>query len=65
MKKLVINRRACLKSGQCSYLQPELFARDAANWPVVTVERPEGEQIDRANDAIEMCPAQAISLDGE
>ena len=65
MKKLVINRRACLKSGQCSYLQPELFARDAENWPVVTVERPAGEQIDRANDAIEMCPAQAISLDGE
>lgn len=65
MKKLVINRRACLKSGQCSYLQPELFARDAENWPVVTVERPDGEQIDRANDAIEMCPAQAISLDGE
>lgn len=65
MKKLVINRRACLKSGQCSYLQPELFARDAENWPVVAVERPGGEQIDRANDAIEMCPAQAISLDGE
>lgn len=65
MKKLVINRRACLKSGQCSYLQPDIFARDAENWPVVTVERPEGEQIDRANDAIEMCPAQAISLDGE
>ena len=65
MKKLVINRRACLKSGQCSYLQPDIFARDGENWPVVTVERPEGEQIDRANDAIEMCPAQAISLDGE
>lgn len=62
MKKLVINRRACLKSGQCSYLQPEIFARDAENWPVVAVERPGGAQIGQANDAIEMCPSQAISL---
>lgn len=62
MQKLVIERRSCLKSGQCSYLQPDIFERDAENWPVVAVERPEGEQIELANDAIEMCPAQAISL---
>lgn len=62
MRKLVIERRLCLKSGQCSYLQPDVFERDEENWPVVTVERPEGEQIELANDAIEMCPAQAISL---
>lgn len=62
MRKLVIERRLCLKSGQCSYLQPDVFERDEENWPVVTVERPEGKQIELANDAIEMCPAQAISL---
>ena len=62
MRKLVIERRLCLKSGQCSYLQPDVFERDEENWPVVTIERPEGEQIELANDAIEMCPAQAISL---
>ncbi len=62
MQKLVIERRLCLKSGQCSYLQPEVFERDEENWPVVAVEHPEGEQIELAQDAIEMCPAQAISL---
>ncbi|MXY71701.1 MAG: ferredoxin [Dehalococcoidia bacterium] len=62
MQKLVIERRLCLKSGQCSYLQPDVFKRDDENWPVVTIEHPEGEQIEQATDAIEMCPAQAISL---
>ncbi len=62
MKKLVIDRRACLKSGQCSYLQPKVFERDEEDWPVAAVEHPQGDQIDAANDAIEMCPAQAISL---
>ena len=62
MQKLVIERRLCLKSGQCSYLQPDVFERDDENWPVVTIEHPEGEQIELANAAIEMCPAQAISL---
>ncbi len=62
MQKLVIERRLCLKSGQCSYLQPGVFQRDEENWPVVAVEYPEGAQIELANDAIEMCPAQAISL---
>lgn len=62
MQKLVIERRLCLKSGQCSYLQPDLFVRDEENWPVVTDEHPEGDQLELANDAIEMCPAQAISL---
>jgi ferredoxin len=62
MKRLVIDRRACLKSGQCSYLQPSIFARDEENWPVVVVQHPAGAEIDAANDAIEMCPARAISL---
>ena len=62
MKKLAIERRLCLKTGQRSYLQPELFGRDEENWPVARVERPAGEQIEQTNDAIEMRPAQAISL---
>ena len=62
MQQLVIERRLCLKSGQCSYLQQDVFQRDDENWPLVTVKHPEGEQIEQANDAIEMCPAQAISL---
>jgi ferredoxin len=62
VKKLVIDRRMCLKSGQCTYLQPEVFGRDSEDWPVVKVEHPTGDEVAAANDAIEMCPAQAISL---
>lgn len=62
MPKLVIDREKCLNSGQCAYLQPELFELDDSGEPHVRNDHPEGELIAKANDAIEMCPAQAISL---
>lgn len=60
---LVIDHEKCLNSGQCAYLQPELFKLDESGAPVVIVDHPSGDLMDRARDAIEMCPAQAISLD--
>lgn len=65
MPKLVIDREKCLNSGQCAYLQPALFELDAGGEPHVRNEHPDGELIAKAIDAIEMCPAQAISLVGD
>ncbi|GAB4330702.1 MAG: hypothetical protein Kow0010_15710 [Dehalococcoidia bacterium] len=60
--KLVIDRSLCFKSGQCQYLHPAVFDADDEGYPVVKVERPEGELLDEAKDAIEVCPSGAISL---
>ena len=49
-------------SGQCAYLQPELFELDDDGAPIVTNNTPMDDLIAKAADAIEMCPAQAISL---
>jgi len=62
MPKLVIDQLKCLNSGQCAYLQPELFELDDDGAPHVLDDSPTGDLSAQANDAIEMCPAQAISL---
>lgn len=61
--RVVIDRSVCLKSGQCFYMQPDIFEGDAEGGPVIRVERPEDEQLDKAREAIEMCPSQAIRLE--
>ena len=63
MPRLVIDLEQCLNSGQCAYLQPELFKIDDDGAPVIVNETPEGEElITKAQDAITMCPSQAISF---
>ena len=63
MPKLVIDQLKCLNSGQCAYLQPELFEIKEDGEPNVLNTNPTGDLIAKANDAIEMCPAQAILLE--
>ena len=60
--QLTINHDRCLKSGQCAYMQPDLFKLDDGGSPMVLVASPAGPQIEMAQDAVDMCPAQAISL---
>lgn len=62
MPKLTIDQDKCLNSGQCAYLQPELFELDDNGAPQVLHGNPTGDFVAKARDAIEMCPAQAISL---
>lgn len=60
--KIEIDRRSCVKSGQCSYLHPELFERDADDFPVAKVEHPGDDLIEGAEEAVELCPASALTL---
>jgi ferredoxin len=62
MPRLVIDREKCLNSGQCAYLQPELFETDDEGAPVILISTPEGALMSKAEDAISMCPGQAISF---
>ena len=63
--RLVIDHGRCRKTGQCSYLHPELFKSDADGAPIVLVEHLEGELLTAAEDAIDLCPSGAISLGEE
>ena len=63
MKKVVVDRSICLKAGQCYYLQPSVFKADSQGWPEIIVEHPEGEELEAAEDAVEICPSGAIVVE--
>lgn len=63
MKKVVVDRAICLKAGQCYYLQPSVFRADSQGWPEIVVEHPEGGELEAAEDAVEICPSGAITIE--
>ena len=60
--RLVIDYKKCRKAAQCTYLHPELFEADQTGAPVVLVEHPGDELRAAAEEAVELCPNGAISL---
>ena len=61
--KLRVDLRRCYKSGECYYNHPELLAAGDDGFPRVLVPALETErQRHEAQQAIEVCPSQAISL---
>ncbi len=62
--RLAIDHRKCRKTGQCAYLHPELFRTDADGTPIVRVEHLGEELRAAAEEAVELCPSGAISLEG-
>ncbi|MBI5949111.1 MAG: ferredoxin [Chloroflexi bacterium] len=63
MPRLSVDTKKCLKSGQCTYLHPDLLQEGPDGRPVVLVAEPSGAQIQEAEDAAEICPAMAIILE--
>lgn len=53
-----VDRAACLGSGMCAALAPELFELDDFARPV----KPDIEPDEVALDAADQCPAQAITV---
>ncbi len=63
MPRIVIDLEKCLNSGQCAYMQPEIFQLDDEGNPTLLVETVTSEElIVKAKDAVEMCPGLALSL---
>ena len=60
--RLVIDYRKCRRTGQCSYLHPELFKASDEGSPLVLVECPQGELREAADEMVELCPSGAIAL---
>lgn len=60
--RLVVNPKKCLRSGQCSYLHPELFKAGPDGAPIVLVEHLGEELREAAEDAADLCPSGAIAV---
>ena len=61
--RLVIDHAKCRRTGQCSYLHPELFKADEVGAPIALVEHPGAELREAAEEAVELCPSGAIVLE--
>jgi len=61
--KLRVDHRRCYKSGECYYNHPELLAVGEDGFPRLRVpEIVTPRQRREAEQAIEVCPSQALSL---
>ena len=58
---LVVDHKKCLKSGQCSYMQPDLFKEGPDGYPLVLIPQPNAALRENAEEAIDLCPASAIN----
>lgn len=62
MVKIVIDQENCLGCGACTAVAPELFALDAeGKAKVIKKELTEGEK-NKAKEAAQACPVQAIKI---
>ena len=62
--KVKIDIEKCHKSGECYYNHPELFKMGEEGYPIVVIEDFDDPKIRKhAKQAIEVCPALAISLE--
>jgi ferredoxin len=61
--RLRVDTRRCHKSGECYYNHPELLAAGADGYPrVLAAELTTAPQRREAEQAIEVCPAQALAV---
>ncbi len=63
MAKVKIDRNKCYMSGECYYNHPELFKMDDEGYPIVLVDELDADLRRHAQEAVEVCPAVAISLE--
>ena len=62
--KVVVDTQKCILAGECYYNHPELFKMGDGGTPVVLVdELSDPELIRHAEEAAEVCPAGAISIE--
>ena len=57
-----VDRKTCLRSGQCTYMHPKLFKEGPDGVPVVLLDPVPAELAAEAEDAAEICPSGAIKV---
>jgi ferredoxin len=60
--KIVVDRNLCQDHGQCAIAAPEVFRMDE-NGKLVYNPNPDGSLREYAEEAADVCPAQAILLE--
>jgi ferredoxin len=61
--KVVVDPARCADHGQCVFAAPDVFRLDAAG-KLVYVAHPDESLLDAVEEAADVCPLQAISIEG-
>ncbi|MGV4988444.1 ferredoxin [Streptomyces sp. NPDC001709] len=63
--KIVADTEKCVGAGQCVRIAPELFDQGEDDGVVVVLDaEPEDALLSAAGEAVDLCPAQALSVAG-
>jgi ferredoxin len=62
--KVVVDLDMCQDHGQCCFAAPGVFQLDAAGHLVVLVTDPDESLRDDVEEAADVCPMQAITVEG-
>jgi ferredoxin len=62
--KIIADTSRCVGAGQCVLTEPELFDQSEDDATIIVLnETPEGELVEKAREAVHLCPSQALSLE--
>ena len=61
--KVVVDFDVCASTGSCMQICPEVFEVRSDGYLYILQEEPGPELADKVNDAAEMCPTAAISIE--
>jgi ferredoxin len=61
--KIIADTGKCVGAGQCVLTEPELFDQSEDDGTVIVLnDQPAGELVEKAREAVHVCPSQALSL---
>jgi len=61
--KIIADTGKCVGAGQCVLTEPALFDQSEDDGTVVVLDdQPTGELVEKAREAVHVCPSQALSL---
>ncbi|OLF19405.1 ferredoxin [Actinophytocola xanthii] len=64
--RVVTDTARCVGAGQCVLTEPAVFDQSDDDGTVVLLtEHVEGDQVANVEEAVDMCPAQAIALEAD
>jgi len=64
MIKVIVDRDVCQNHGQCVFAAPQVFEVDEEGELVVLDEEPDESLREAVEEAADVCPVQAITIEG-
>lgn len=62
MVKVTADREVCIQAGNCVMVADDLFDQDDDGVVVVLVGEVPDAEVDKAREAVRLCPSQALSI---